>query len=111
MELDDRHIVVTGGAGGIGRALVRRFAAEGARALVVADRELEGARALADEVGRRWRSSSTPGSEDSVRELIATGQRGQRADRHLRLERRRRRHGRRPGGAPTRPGTKRGAST
>ena len=27
MELKDRHIVVTGGAGGIGRALARRFAA------------------------------------------------------------------------------------
>jgi NAD(P)-dependent dehydrogenase (short-subunit alcohol dehydrogenase family) len=67
MELSDKHIVVTGGAGGIGRALVRRLAQEGARAVVVADRELEPGRALADEVGlkgmrrlvREARSSAT----------------------------------------------------
>ena len=47
MELTDRHVVVTGAAGGIGRALVRAFVAEGARAVVIADRELEGARKLA----------------------------------------------------------------
>jgi NAD(P)-dependent dehydrogenase (short-subunit alcohol dehydrogenase family) len=51
MELADRHAVVTGAAGGIGRALVRRFAAEGARAVVAADRDLEGARSIAGEVG------------------------------------------------------------
>jgi NAD(P)-dependent dehydrogenase (short-subunit alcohol dehydrogenase family) len=51
MELADRHVVVTGAAGGIGRALVRRFAAEGARAVVAADRDLEGARSIAGEVG------------------------------------------------------------
>jgi NAD(P)-dependent dehydrogenase (short-subunit alcohol dehydrogenase family) len=51
MELADRHVVVTGAAGGIGRALVRRFAAEGARAVVVADRDLEGARSIVGEVG------------------------------------------------------------
>jgi NAD(P)-dependent dehydrogenase (short-subunit alcohol dehydrogenase family) len=34
MEISNRHIVVTGAAGGIGRALVRRFAAECAGALL-----------------------------------------------------------------------------
>jgi len=70
VELTDRHIVVTGGAGGIGRALVRRFDAEGTRALVVADRDIEGARAVADEVGA-LAVEFDAGQEHSVRELIA----------------------------------------
>ena len=70
MELSNRHVVVTGGAGGIGRALVRRFDAEGARALVVADRDLEGARTIADQVGG-LAVQLDAGREDSVRSLIA----------------------------------------
>jgi len=50
MELGGRHVVVTGGASGIGRALCRRFAAEGAR-LVVADLDADGAAAVAQEIG------------------------------------------------------------
>lgn len=53
MELRDRVCVVTGGAGGIGRELCRRFAAEGARAVVVVDRDADGALAVADEIGER----------------------------------------------------------
>ena len=37
MEISNKVIVVTGGGNGIGRALCRRFAAGGARAIVVAD--------------------------------------------------------------------------
>jgi NAD(P)-dependent dehydrogenase (short-subunit alcohol dehydrogenase family) len=70
MELADKHIVVTGGAGGIGRALVRRFAAEGARAVVVADRALDGAEAIAGEVGG-LAVELDAGREQSVRALIA----------------------------------------
>jgi NAD(P)-dependent dehydrogenase (short-subunit alcohol dehydrogenase family) len=51
MELRDRHVVVTGAAGGIGSALARRFAAEGARAVVVADLDGDAARAVAEEFG------------------------------------------------------------
>ena len=50
MDLAGRHVVVTGGAGGIGRALIRRFAQESPRALVVADLEIESANAIAQEV-------------------------------------------------------------
>ncbi len=42
--------VVTGGAGGIGRALAQRFAREGARAVVVADLDEAGARRVAEEL-------------------------------------------------------------
>jgi NAD(P)-dependent dehydrogenase (short-subunit alcohol dehydrogenase family) len=51
MRVQNKVVVVTGGANGIGRALCRRFAAEGARTIVVADIEHEAARALAAEIG------------------------------------------------------------
>jgi NAD(P)-dependent dehydrogenase (short-subunit alcohol dehydrogenase family) len=44
-------VVVTGGGGGIGGALARRLSQEGARAVVVADRDLERAQAVASEIG------------------------------------------------------------
>ena len=51
MQLRDKHAVVTGGANGIGRALCRRFAAEGARGVVVADVDADGAARVAEEIG------------------------------------------------------------
>ena len=51
MELADRHVVVTGAGSGIGRGLARRFAAEGARAVVVADLNAAAAEAVAGEIG------------------------------------------------------------
>lgn len=50
MQLADKIIVVTGGGSGIGAAMVRRFAAEGPRAIVVADLNQAQAEAVAAEV-------------------------------------------------------------
>lgn len=50
MDLKDKNIVVTGAGGGIGRALVRRFAQAGPRTIVLADVEGAAAQAVVDEL-------------------------------------------------------------
>jgi NAD(P)-dependent dehydrogenase (short-subunit alcohol dehydrogenase family) len=53
VKLQDAVIVVTGGGSGIGAGLVRRFVAEGARVVVVADLDLGTATRVADEFGEQ----------------------------------------------------------
>ncbi len=48
MRFKDKVVVITGGAGGVGQALVRLFAAEGAR-LMIADIDADGCRAMVEE--------------------------------------------------------------
>ena len=51
MHIADKIVIVTGGANGIGRALCRRFAAEHARAVIVADQDGDTADKIAKEIG------------------------------------------------------------
>ena len=51
MNVRDKVVVVTGGGSGIGRALCRRFAIEGAKGIAVADLDETQARAVAAEIG------------------------------------------------------------
>ena len=73
MELHDRTVVITGAAGGIGRACAQTFAAEGAR-LVLADRDEERVREAAEEIGAVAIAVDI-GRERGVRELIDGAQR------------------------------------
>ena len=54
MRLNGKHAVVTGGASGIGRAMARRFAREGARGVVVGDLDGRGAEQVAEEINREF---------------------------------------------------------
>src|SRR4029453_10249156 len=67
MKVADRVVAVTGGARGIGRALARRFAQEGARHVAVADLDEPGVRAVATEL----RGSGMGGAVSHESEIAA----------------------------------------
>ena len=70
MKLKDKVAVVTGGAGGIGAAICRRYAAEGAR-VVVADRSGEPGKALAAQIGNgAFGVSLDVTSRDSIEAMV-----------------------------------------
>ena len=71
MELKDRIIVITGAASGIGRAMAQRFAAEGPKLIVCADRDEAGAKATAAMVGGVAFKTDVS-IEDDIRTLIET---------------------------------------
>jgi len=70
MHLKDKVAVVTGGANGIGRALCRKFAAEGARGVVVADFDGEAAKVVAEEIGGLAVTVDV-GEEADIQRLVA----------------------------------------
>ncbi|MFC5906179.1 SDR family NAD(P)-dependent oxidoreductase [Streptacidiphilus monticola] len=81
MEIAGAVVVVTGAAGGIGAALARRFAAEGARGLLLADLDGERVEDLAGELDRAGCRAVGVGSdvtrESDVQALVET------AEKHL----------------------------
>jgi NAD(P)-dependent dehydrogenase (short-subunit alcohol dehydrogenase family) len=75
MKLKDKVAIVTGGARGIGEAIVRAYAAEGAH-VVIADVETAKADALATELGGKalavWLDVSDRASIDSMVETVVS---------------------------------------
>jgi NAD(P)-dependent dehydrogenase (short-subunit alcohol dehydrogenase family) len=69
MDIKDRIVVVTGAAGGIGRALAQCFAEAGAKRVVCADIDADGAQATARDVGGIGRRVNVA-VEDEIRALI-----------------------------------------
>jgi len=69
MRVSGKVCLVTGGASGIGAALCRRFAAEGAEGVVVVDRDADGAGAVAAEIGGQALACDVS-SEPDVRSMV-----------------------------------------
>ncbi|QGG94782.1 SDR family oxidoreductase [Actinomarinicola tropica] len=78
MDLRDRIVVITGAAHGIGAALARRFAAEGARALVLGDLDEDALGRVADDLGAGAAEVVTRrcdvAREDDVADLVAAAE-------------------------------------
>jgi NAD(P)-dependent dehydrogenase (short-subunit alcohol dehydrogenase family) len=71
VELKGKIVVITGAAGGIGRAMARRFAKEGPRRIICADLDGPGAMAVAAEVGG-WGLATDVSREADIVSLIET---------------------------------------
>ncbi|MEQ8485677.1 MAG: SDR family oxidoreductase [Pseudomonadales bacterium] len=69
MEVTNQVVVVTGGAGGIGKAMAERFHREGAAKVVVADIDASGARAVAEAIDG-WSMGVDVSREGDIIELI-----------------------------------------
>lgn len=73
MQLGGKTVVVTGGAGGIGKALAARFKQEGVRGLVIADIDAARVAASAAELGAIGVACDVSREED-IRRVVATAQ-------------------------------------
>jgi len=72
MELSQKVVVVTGGGNGIGAALARRLASEGAAAVVVADLDIRAAGRVAAEIGGLAIETDVGSESDVIRLIEAT---------------------------------------
>jgi NAD(P)-dependent dehydrogenase (short-subunit alcohol dehydrogenase family) len=85
VDLAGRVVVVTGGASGIGRSMCRAFAARGARAVVVADQDGQGAEQVAEELAAAGTQASAVAC-DVADELSVLGLVEATEDRHGPIE-------------------------
>lgn len=69
MELKDKVVVITGGSGGIGRAMAKAFLAEGAKAVMLADLSETAVMAAAKEIGCDGMACDVT-QESQVQELV-----------------------------------------
>ena len=69
MELHEKVAVITGGSGGIGRAMAKAFLAEGARKVVLADLDADAVAAAASDIGCEWQVCNVT-DETQVAELV-----------------------------------------
>ena len=75
MKINGKCVVVTGAAGGIGAALARRFAAEGARGVVVSDRDAAGIERVAGEIGGGALAIACDVTEEAeIRDLVTAAE-------------------------------------
>jgi NAD(P)-dependent dehydrogenase (short-subunit alcohol dehydrogenase family) len=74
MELRDKIVVITGAAGGIGKAMAARFQKEGTREIVVADINQPGVEATAKELGCVAMTADVSQEADIVRVIEDTEQ-------------------------------------
>lgn len=74
MEIQGKTAVVTGGASGIGQALVERFHGDGAAHVVVVDRDGAGAMAVAESVGGTGVACDVT-DEAAIKKLVADTER------------------------------------
>src|ERR1700754_3762828 len=74
MKVKDKVCVVTGAAGGIGEAVARRYAKEGAKGVVVADRDADRLKAVADSINGLAVACDVA-KESAIKHLVAEAQR------------------------------------